>query len=137
MRGRIGAVVFAMSLGALLSRAASAGPICVDPGSCGGPVGCTSDADCSVPGERCIVGFDPVPPYPPVNTCCAACPGSATPFAGCAGAFSDCDGCSFGCVDPVGQGAPVPTLSALATCGLAALLLLAMGWARSRQVFVA
>jgi hypothetical protein len=133
MHGWIGAIVFAVSLGGLLASVASADPICVDPASCGGPTGCTSDADCTVPGERCIVGIDPMPPYLPVNTCCAACPGSPTPYATCSSTFSDCDGCFFGCVDPVDQGAPVPALSGLGRLLLAALLVLALGWATRRH----
>jgi hypothetical protein len=133
MHGWIGPIVFAVMLAVLLSSVASADPICVDPANCGGPSGCMSDADCTVPGERCIVGFDPTPPFPPVNTCCAACPSSSTPYATCFSTFSDCDGCSFGCVDPVNPITPVPALSELGRLLLATLLVLALAWTRRRH----
>jgi hypothetical protein len=133
MRSWIGVVVFAVFLGVCSSPVVGADPICVDPSNCGGPTGCTSDDDCTVPGQRCIVGFDPDPPYLPVNICCAACPGSPTPFAACGSTFSDCDGCAFGCVDPVDEGAAVPALSAWGSLPLVALLMLSMGWAVRRR----
>jgi MYXO-CTERM domain-containing protein len=62
------------------------------------------------------------------------------PFAACSGVPGDCDGCAFGCVEPVepvGPVEPVPAVPERGAFLLAGLLMLGMGWAARRRKLVA